>query len=207
MAITHLSNMFSLLSVAFAAPTMERARLVTNGTLVEEVVRTWKALGLPDDDATEFANALAEYRGRDAEEVMHEIRREYTRLFMLDRLVENTEGVWRKRAEGSETAFYMINDISMGIQDFMRYCGVVRPAGYNDSVDLIDNEWYFCSILAQDPPYLAEAGLDAEELLNRFLDEHIKQWVGDFGELLARETRIPYYRALAVLQGEFVKAL
>lgn len=204
---THLSNMFSLLSVGFAAPTIERARLMSDGTFAREVCETWAALGLPASEADAFARDMEAYRGRDAQEVLHEVRREYTRLFMVDRLVENTEGAWRKRAAGHENVFYMINDISTAVQDFMRTCGVVRPAGYNDSVDLIDNEWYFCSILADDPAYLAESGLSAEEKLVEFTSEHLRAWVPGFSEQVIEQTRIPYYRALAALQRALVDEL
>lgn len=207
MPVTNLSNLFSLFSVALADPTIERARLVTEGTLADDVEATWEALELPAAPVQEFRRALDEYRGRDDEEVLHEIRQEYTRLFMLKRLVENTEGVWRKKRDGQAQAFYMINDIAMGVQDFMRFCGVVRPEGYNDSVDRIDNEWQFCSVLATDPPYLAEKGISAEEKLDQFLDEHMKVWVPGFTDDLLRETRCPYYRAVGALQRTFIEAL
>lgn len=204
---THLSNMFSLLSVGFATPTKERAELLANGTFSREVRDTWLALGLPAEDAEGFCEALEAYAGRDTEEVLHEVRREYTRLFLVDHLIENTEGPWRKKAAGQDTVFYMINDISTGVQDFMRTCGVVRPAGYNDSVDLIDNEWYFCSILADDPAYLAEHGLSAEDKLQEFVEEHVRAWVPGFSDQVVEQTRAPYYRALAALQKKLVEAL
>ncbi len=205
MPVTNLSNMFSLLSVAFAAPTIDRARLFTEGAFADDVRSTWKALELPDRPVETFCYALDEYRGRGGEDVLHEIRREYTRLFMLDRLVENAEGAWRKKQSGATNVFYMINDIAMDVQDFMRFCGVVRPEGYNDSVDLIDNEWQFCSILATDPHYLPEKGIDAQEKLNQFVDEHIKKWVPGFSDDILRESRCPYYRAVAALQAAFIE--
>lgn len=207
MTTTNLSNMFSLLSIGFAAPTPERAAIMTDGTFVQDVCATWEALELPAEAAEIFATEMESYRGGDSEEVMHEIRREYTRLFMLDRLIEDTEGAWRKKAEGQETVFYMINDIAQEVQEYMRVCGVIRPAGYNESVDRIDNEWQFCSILATDPEYLAEQGLSAEEKLEEFVDAHIKVWVPGFSAQLQEESRIPYYRALAGLQAALVEAL
>lgn len=204
---TNLSNMFSMLSVGFAAPTIERAQLMTDGTFAREVGETWRALELDEADAAAFAETMAAYEGRDAEEVLHEIRCEYTRLFLVDHLIEHTEGPWRKKAKGQDTVFYMINDLSTAVQDFMRTCGVVRPAGYNDSVDMIDNEWYFCSILAENPAYLAEHGLSAEEKLTEFVDEHVRQWVPGFSDQVIEQSRIPYYRALASLQKKLVEAL
>lgn len=207
MTATNLSNMFALLSVGFAAPTLERAALLTDSTFVQDVCNTWQALDLPPEVVADFAEELQAYQGKEAEDVMHEIRREYTRLFMLDRLIENTEGAWRKKAAGQTQVFYMINDIAMEVQDFMHSCGVVRPAGYNESVDRIDNEWQFCSILATDPEYLSEQDVNAEEKLEQFVDEHIKSWVPGMSKQLKEESRIPYYRALATLQTALVEAL
>lgn len=204
---THLSNMFSLLSVGFAPPTIERARLVTSGTFAREVAETWEALGLDKAEADAFTRAFAVYEGRDDEEVLHEIRQEYTRLFLVNHLIENTEGPWRKKDSGARNVFYMINSISTEIQDFMKMCGVVRPAGYNDSVDLIDNEWYFASILADDPAYLAEQGISAEERLTDFVENHLKLWIPGFSAQVKEESRIPYYRALADIQARLVEAL
>lgn len=207
MTATSLSNLFSLLSIGFAAPTIERAVIVADGTFARDVCSTAEALGLPAEAVSDFAAEMQAYEGRNAEEVMHEIRREYTRLFMLDRLIENTEGAWRKKAAGQTQVFYMINDIAMEVQDFMHSCGVVRPAGYNESVDRIDNEWQFCSILATNPEYLSEQNISAEEKLEQFVDEHIKAWVPGMCTQLKEESRIPYYRALAILQAALVEAL
>lgn len=207
MTATSLSNLFSLLSIGFAAPTIERAVIVADGTFARDVCSTAEALGLPVEVVSDFAAEMQAYEGRNAEEVMHEIRREYTRLFMLDRLIENTEGAWRKKAAGQTQVFYMINDIAMEVQDYMHSCGVVRPAGYNESVDRIDNEWQFCSMLASDPEYLGEQNISAEEKLEQFVDEHIALWVPGMSVQLKEESRIPYYRALASLQMALVEAL
>ena len=112
MTATSLSNLFSLLSIGFAAPTIERAVIVADGTFARDVCSTAEALGLPAEVVSDFATEMQAYEGRNAEEVMHEIRREYTRLFMLDRLIENTEGAWRKKAAGQTQVFYMITDTS-----------------------------------------------------------------------------------------------
>lgn len=208
MATTHLSNIFALFSVAFAAPTIERSALVTEGTLAADFRTTWEALELPQQPIDDFCAALEGYKGRGTEEVLHEIRREFTRLFMLEgRLVENCEGVWRKRAETSKETqiFYMINDYSMAIQDYMRECGVIRPAGYNDCIDRIDNEWNFLEILATHPAICDELGFDPLDRIDQFMDEHMKLWVPQFSAKLAEITTCDYYRAIANLQAEFMK--
>ena len=73
--------------------------------------------------------------------MLHELRRENTRLFLGDRpLVENSEGPWRKRAEGKQGAALMVNSYSVEIADFMRSCGIERKPGYNDCIDYVEND-------------------------------------------------------------------
>lgn len=209
MAQTALGNMFRLLSTAFQPPTERLAGLVTSGALARDIAATWGALDLPDDDAAAFADALSQaYGNRDANTVLHELRRENTRLFLGDRpLVENSEGPWRKRAEGKRGAALMVNSYSVEVADFMRSCGIERRLGYNDCIDYIENEFEFAALLAESPTYLAEQGKDALGLLEEFIAGHLKIWLPGFcGDVIA-QTKTPYYWALCELTGRLVDKL
>ena len=202
---THLANMFKLFSVAFAGPTAERTELITNGVLAADFKSTWEALELPQQPLDDFCALMKDYEGRDNQEALHEIRCDFTRLFMLDRQCENCESVFRKKSEGKIEVFYMVNDMAMAIQDYMQECGVIRPQGYNEPVDRIDNEWEFCWRLAEGTELLSEQGIDPIDRLDSFMDEHMKVWVPDFSEKLAQVAQCNYYRALALLQAAFIK--
>jgi len=204
-APTLLGTMFRLFSVAYQPPTRELAELVVNGALARDVCGVWEALELDAASCEAFGAGLAGYAGRDAEDVLHELRRENTRLFLGKRpLVENSEGPWRKKKQGSEVVALMVNSYSTEVADFMRYCGVVKAQGYNDCVDYIENECDFAGFLADQPAYLAEHGMDATELLERFIDEHMKLWVDGFCADVLAETECPYYRAVCTLMRAFM---
>ena len=202
MAQTALGNMFRLLSTAFQPPSERLAGLVTSGALARDVAATWHELDLPGDDAVAFAAALSQgYAGRAADDALHELRRENTRLFLGDRpLVENSEGPWRKRAEGKRGAALMVNSYSVEVADFMRSCGVERKAGYNDCIDYVENEFEFAAMLT-------ERGEDALEQLEGFIAEHLKIWLPGFCNDVIAQTRTPYYRALCELTGKLVDEL
>lgn len=205
---TLLGTMFRLLSVAFRPPTRGLAELVATGAIADDVRATWGALELDGASAEAFCAGLAGYAGRPADEVMHELRRENTRLFLGSRpLVANSEGPWRKKAEGKEEVALMVNSYSTEVADFMRYCGVVRADGYNDCVDYVENECDFAGLLSDGPAYLAERGMDAVELLERFVGEHMKLWVPGFCADVLAATECPYYRALCGLTRSFVDEL
>ena len=200
--------MFKLLSAAFMPPTEELGRNVASGALCDAIKESWQALELDQQLLEQCTAQLEPYRGRNAEEVMHELRRESTRLFLGDRpLVTNSEGPWRKRSEGKTGIVLMINSYSTEIADFMRLCGVVRPQGYNDCVDYIENELDFAGFLAESPAYLEEKNLDAFELLNDFTHKHLKVWIPSFCDDVAQTTKAAYYKAISALCKGFVESL
>ena len=140
--------------------------------------------------------------------MLHELRRENTRLFLGDRpLVENSEGPWRKRAEGKQGAALMVNSYSVEIADFMRSCGIERKPGYNDCIDYVENELEFAALLAESPTYLAEQGKDALGLLEEFIAGHLKIWLPGFCADVVAQTKTPYYRALCELTSKLVDVL
>lgn len=203
---TNLGALFKLFSIAFEPPTLGLADLVVSGALAADIQAAWEALELPRRSSDAFAEGLSGYVGRDAEETMHELRRESTRLFLGDRpLVTNSEGLWRKKAEGKTNAVLIINSYSLEVADFMRSCGVVRAEGYNDCVDYIETECDFASFLADAPDYLVGLGKDPAALLEEFMQNHMNRWVPGFCSEVVHAARAVYYRELGALMGEFAK--
>ena len=202
MAQTALGNMFRLLSTAFQPPTERLAGLVTSGALARDIATTWRELDLPDNDAAAFVGTLSQaYENRDSNTVMHELRCENTRLFLGDRpLVENSEGPWRKRAEGKQGAALIVNSYSVEVADFMRSCGIERKAGYNDCIDYVENEFEFAAMLT-------EQGEGALEQLEEFIAGHIKIWLPGFCDDVIAQTKTPYYRVLCELTNKLVDEL
>lgn len=203
---TYLQNAFELFSLVLQPPTEAWMDAVVSGELASQLVEIWAALELDPQLANAFETDMQGYRGRDAEDVLHELAREATRLHYGDgQLVRNTEGLWRLNSEGREGVF-IINRYARQVSDFMRECGVVRAGSYNDSMDSIENECYFMSILASSPAYLVDAGRDPQELFERFMDEHMKVWVPGFCDQVCQNTRAVYYRAVCMLLKTFVES-
>lgn len=202
---TNLGNMFRLFSVAFKPPTSDLANVVVSGVLSKAMADTWRALGLDSEKVDAFVSVLDGYRGDDAEGTLHELRREHTRLFLGNPpLVENSEGPWRKKAEGKIGVDLMVNSYSLEIQEFMRQCGAVKAKGRNDCIDYIEVECEFAAMLAEQPRYLVDLGKDPLDLLDSFMDEHLKKWVPGFCVEVAEKTRLPYYRELCRLMAAFM---
>ena len=209
MAQSALSNMFALLSLAFRNPASQFAELLVSGSFAHDVAETWRLLALPDDVAARFSAAIASACDAScADEALHLLRREHTRLFLGDRpLVTNSEGPWRKKAEGKQGVALMVNSYSLEVADFMRSCGVTRRQGYNDCVDYIENEFDFAALLASGPLVPGTPVDDSLDMLERFIHEHLLLWVPGFCADIERETRSDYYQTLAALTATFMEAL
>ena len=182
---------------------------MVSGSLARDITATWAELDLPGRDADAFSGALSQaYAGHDTNDVLHGLRRENTRLFLGDRpLVENSEGPWRKRAEGKRGAALMVNSYSVEVADFMLSCGIERRPGYNDCIDYVENELGFAALLAESPTYLAEQGKDALGLLEEFIAGHLKTWLPGFCADVVTQTRTLYYRAPCELTSKLVNEL
>lgn len=205
MSKTPLSNLFDLMATANECPTPETVGIYTEGLLKNDFETVWNALELPVEPLSAFADALERYIGMDESQALAELRREYTRLFLTDnRLIMNCQGPWKSKKEGKEKVLFMVNAFSTEISDFMHFCGVVRSEGYNDSMDMVENEWRFCSILASNPPELSEKGVDPLAKLDEFIDRYMKAWIPEYAQEVAQATRVPYFAALAKIQSDFL---
>lgn len=207
MSQTNLGAMFKLFSLAFEPPTLDLAKLIVSGSLKEDMKAIWDDMGLPQRSMHSFDAELEAYIGQDEKETLHEIRREFTRLFMGDKpRIANSEGMWRMGAE-NRRAVLIINSYSLEVADFMRQCGVVRAKEYNDCLDYIEAECDFASFLASSPAYLEELGKSPLDLLEIFIDEHMKQWIPGFCAEVLEISSVVYYRALSELMSVFLKEL
>lgn len=202
---TNLGTMFKLLSIAFEPPTVSWSEAIVSGALRDEIKAAWEALGLSQQAIDVFYKDLETYVERDDETVLHELRREFTRLFLGDKpLVTNSEGLWRLRSEGRDGVL-IVNSYSLEVAEFMRQCGVVKAEGYNDCIDYIETECDFAAFLAGGPEYLIELGKDPIALLELFMDEHMTLWIPGFCADVLRASGVVYYKALCALMGEFTK--
>ncbi|RDB62764.1 molecular chaperone TorD [Gordonibacter sp. 28C] len=152
---------------------------------------------------------------RPADELLHALRAEATRLFVgaPDAACSPYEGVWRAADDGVQ-ALLFVNPHSMEVERFMRSCGLGRPEGTNEPLDHAATECELLQHLAMLEAGLAEppGGLDPGALPGgspaaayaSFLDDHARAWMPRFAERLAAESREPFYRAAAQLLGAFV---
>ena len=202
---------WELLALAFRYPEPELAEAAASGEWADAAreVAEALALGLPEG----WGEGLAGYGGREAEELLHALRAEATRLFVgaPEPAVSPYEGVWRAADDGAQ-ALLFVNPHSMEVERFMKSCGVGRPEGTNEPLDRADAELEFLQYLCMLEAGIAEApeGVEAPEdgwagAHARFLEEHALAWMPRFAGKTASESREPFYRAAGELLAAVLK--
>lgn len=196
-----------LLSVSFSYPDKTLAPLIITGVLQKDIFDAWIAEGLPEEVAIQACENMLHYQGKNSEEVMSQLRQEYTRLFLGEApLVSHSEGVWLCRKDGYSRPPLMVNPRSLEVQKFQQSCGVVKADGYNDSVDTVDLECEFAAYLADDPQLPKELKKTPDQVYEEFLNLHMKKWIPGFCQDVREAADTVYYANMVDLLDGFVSA-
>ena len=147
---------YELLAFSFRYPGTELVDVLASGEWAEAAREVAGALGLDLPDG--WDEGLGAYAGRGAEDLLHALRAEATRLFVgaPDPAVSPYEGVWRAADDGVQ-ALLFVNPHSMAVERFVRSCGLGRPEGTNEPLDRIDAELELLQYLSMLGCGMAEA--------------------------------------------------
>jgi TorA maturation chaperone TorD len=152
----------------------------------------------PTEQLVEVAHAgeLAPVVGDVGPVDLRDLRTEYTRLFIgpAGPPCPPYESVYRD-GEAPDELGPVKGPATMAVTRWYREFGVQPAPDHPDLPDHLATELEFTA-------YLAEQGFD--DRLDQFLDEHLRQWTDEFLTQVERETREPFYTALAETTREVV---
>lgn len=201
------------LAFSLTYPSLDLAAMLVDGRWLEAAGEMAAESGIPWS-RTEWESTLA--TGIDGtptkrgEALTGSLRAEATRLFVgaPNPLVSPYESVWRAQEDGVK-ALLFVNPHSMDVERFAKECGLGRPEGTNEPLDHVVTELellaYLASLASGDEapddamPSDALPGGDPTSAYRRFFSEHPAKWLSSFAEALEETTRLPYYRAVALL--------
>ena len=198
---------WELAAFSFRHPTRELAEAIASGEWLAAAREVLGALGVagPSGFGEGIPGEEAPLAEAELDAFFHRLRAEATRLFVgpSEPACSPYEGVWRAKADGVKPLLF-VNPHSMGVERFVRACGLSKPEGKNDPLDHIATECELLEALAlraaQDGPGAGDAGLPGGSpaaAYAEFLDEHFGVWAADFCNACEAETREPFYRAAA----------
>ena len=203
---------WELAALSFRYPGAELAGAVASGEWAAAAREIAAALGLALPEG--LGEGLSGRSGP-GDASAEGLRPEATRLFVgaPEPACSPYEGVWRAADDGVR-ALLFVNPHSMGVERFMRSCGLGRPEGTNEPLDHVATECELLEHLAlraagAEPPEGAPAGADLpggspEAAYDAFLEGHARAWMPRFAERVAAESRVPFYRDAAAFLGALV---
>jgi TorA maturation chaperone TorD len=204
---TNRAALYEILALTFLFTKQELVEALVDGEYAEAMREIATLNGIEPAIIDSVVEALIKYQGMDADEVLHMLRREHTRLFVgaPNPTVSPFAGVWWARAQGVEPLLF-VNSESMAVERFMRSCGVGQSEGTNEPLDHIGSELEFLQYLC-----LLRSGVVAppedveipESAYDDFYREHFIGFAHTFAAATLEQSRIPFYisaaRALAAL--------
>lgn len=175
---------YELASLCFLLPRQEVGDALVSGEFADACREVADALGCSDSRALDAIAEMAVYEGRDAEEVLHEVRRDYTRLFVgvVEPSITPYVGVWDALSRGA-APILAVGRESMAIERFMRRCGVAKDLSAGQANEPMDHVGTICEFLeylclvnarAVAPASSAEVRKDDYEI---FLEAHFRDYV------------------------------
>jgi len=179
--------LYELLARTFLFTEREVADALVSGEYADAMAELAVAAGLGADLGREAKEALEPYLGMDGDGVFHDLRREYTRLYVgsKDPLVTPYAGVWAAKSRGRLPLLFVGKE-SMEIERFMRRCGMRRVGPSNEPVDHIGSMLEFLMHLCA-----VKAGIvvhDAIELPDEAYGEFYEKHFIAFARAFAKET-------------------
>jgi TorA maturation chaperone TorD len=209
------ASAYELLSLAFLTPVEPTAEALVAGEFADSCKEVFSGIGFDTKDGKAFDSAttsaieaLRSYEGQDAEEIFHEVRREYTRLFLpvgtRDSLVTPFVGIWRAQERGQKGVLF-IGAESIAIEHFLRRCGVAKDIKAGQTNDPVDHIGTICEFLSYLCLVEAEAVKPADSAnvqdddYETFLCEHFRGYALWFADSLCELSTNTFYESMAQL--------
>lgn len=202
--------LYELLARTFLFTERDVTDALVSGEYADALAELTVAAGLELSPGGGVEAALEPYRGSDGDRTFHDLRREYTRLYVgsRDPLITPYAGVWAARNKGRLPLLF-IGKESMEVERFMRRCGMRRVGASNDPVDHIGSMLEFlmhlCSIKAGLVD-VSEAVEISDEAYGEFYEKHFIGFARAFAKETVELSEEPFYtaaaRVLEALPGE-----
>lgn len=153
--------LFEILSYCFRLPTNQTGEVLVCGEFSEAFLEIGEANGFTDIELKNLHEHLNSYHNRNSDVTFHQIRSEYTRLFVgaPSPAVSPYAGVWWAEAHGIEPMMF-VSTRSLEIEHFMKSYGVGNSHDANiplDHISTILEFLQYCSLELSDVAYQERA--------------------------------------------------
>lgn len=194
------SNIYNVLSLCYTYPDEKVCSWIMGMEWIEEMK---KAFGLlTDEKFDEYFGSFKNYLSGGKEEVVLEMSREYTRLFIngFPKVVAPPYGSVYLEKDG-----LVFGKTTSEVLRFYHGAGFTLKEEIGDLPDHIAHELEFMGILAnQESQATGSEKIRLEEMQMDFFSRFLLPWVPIFCEKIEKSSRFPFYRHLGQLTREFI---
>lgn len=201
-----LSTAYELLSLGLLLPTKETAQALISGEFGAACSEVCSCLQIDHLQTEKMLSNLSEYRNEDYGQVFHEIRCEYTRLFVGEKkpLITPYLGIWEAEEKGTNGLLF-VSPGSVEIEHFMRERGVAKDIDAGQANTPVDHIGTVCEFMQ----YLCLVNACALEVPDSFeikpddYEEFFVNYFAPYASWLIDQilsiSRSSFYKAMALL--------
>lgn len=194
------SNIYNVFSLCYTYPDEKVCSWIMGMEWIEEMK---KAFGLlTDEKFDEYFGSFKNYLSGGKEEVVLEMSREYTRLFIngFPKVVAPPYGSVYLEKDG-----LVFGKTTSEVLRFYHGAGFTLKEEIGDLPDHIAHELEFMGILtAREVEATGVEKVRLEETQMNFLSHYLLSWIPDFCERVREDSKSAFYQTLADLTGEFL---
>lgn len=192
-------ELYYLLSMGMRLPSRELADQIGTGGFWQHMLEITETAGAEESNRKSLPVILAKMWQPEMEaEGLHELRREYTRLFTTPR--QALFSLYESLARGQSRMMFE-NTLARHAEDCYRRGGLQIEKRQQEPADYLPVELEFASLLTAElsgeEAVLPLTGKQCEDLWQEFYDVHLSGWLKEYWLAVARETGSGFYRRLA----------
>lgn len=212
------SDMFQLLSVFMHLPKKEMATGLLDGSIAEDVTTIFRELGFKRENTRTIEDAFIKIKecGKNEEELLSELRQEYTRLFNHPKkpAIPIYEALFRYQPDKDDEArpLLFVSPAALDAERCYKKAGLKLSKAVNESGDHMGIEMEFMmylylqkakAIQENDEGELARRDEEIEEF-NRL---HLKRWAVEFFEQCKTTSKSKVYSTVGEIGSLFLTGL
>ncbi|MEA5025599.1 Chaperone protein TorD [bioreactor metagenome] len=203
------SDLYQILAMSLHLPNTEIAQGLLAGSMAEDIIAIFQELGFSDEATKKIETVLLAIQNSQSltEELLSDLRQEYTRLFTHPKKpeIEIYETLFLYNPEESRIKpALFISPAAMHAEHCYEKAGLVPSKEVNEPGDHMATEMEFMMFLHLEKAKALQAD-NQEELARReaeiqeFETLHLQKWAHSFFEKMASISHSDFYRALGAI--------
>lgn len=208
------SDMYQLLAMFLQLPTRDIVAGLSDGSVAADISAIFEELGFSASTRETLGTAFSQIQQdtKSQEELLSELRKEYTRLFTHPQKsqIEIYESLFLFNPQESDAKpSLFISPAALDAERCYRKAGVVRSKEVNEPGDHMATEMEFMMFLYLQKAKALQEGNQAEAErrkgeIKEFYDVHLKKWAKEFFDRCSKLSTHPFFRTVGEIGSNFI---